>query len=177
MKSRYEPGPADATLNSAKGEHWTFVLARELRHPPEKVWQALTDPAQLREWAPFDADGNLGIAGSTARLNTVGSPTPHITETTVARAEYPRVLVYKWGDGDIRWELEDYNGGTRLKLWASIDRRYIAMGAAGWHICLDVLSHYLGSEPLGRMVGMGMLNDPGWQKLNAEYSARFKGAG
>ena len=42
------------------GEKWTLVLVRELRHPPKKVWQALTDPAQLREWAPFDADRSLG---------------------------------------------------------------------------------------------------------------------
>jgi hypothetical protein len=34
-------------------------LVRELRHPPATVWQALTDPAQLSEWAPFDADRNL----------------------------------------------------------------------------------------------------------------------
>ncbi len=173
MKARYTPGTADATLSNQEGDNWTFVLAREFKHPPEKVWQALTDPAQLREWAPFDADGNLGIAGSTVTLSTVGSPTPHAVATTVTRAEYPSVLVYNWGGNDIRWELEDYNGGTRLKLWASIDRRYIAMGAAGWHICLDVLRHYLADEPVGRMAGMGMLNEPGWQRLNAEYTARF----
>ncbi len=112
------------------------MLAREFRQPPEKVWQALTDPAQLREWAPFDADGNLGVAGTTVTLGTVGSPTPHATATTVTRAEYPSLLVYNWGGNDIRWELEDFNGGTRLKLWASIDRRYIAMarraGTSAW---------------------------------------------
>ena len=58
------------------GEKWTLILVRELRHSPEKVWQALTDPAHLREWAPFDADGSLG-AGGTARLTTVGAPTAH----------------------------------------------------------------------------------------------------
>jgi len=40
------------------GEKWTLILVRELRYSPEKVWQALTDPAQLREWAPFVVDGN-----------------------------------------------------------------------------------------------------------------------
>ncbi len=29
-------------------------------------------------------------------------------------------------------ELQDFDGGTRLTLWHNIDRRYIAMGAAGW---------------------------------------------
>jgi len=39
------------------GEKWAPILVRELRRSPEKVWQALTDPARLREWAPFEGDG------------------------------------------------------------------------------------------------------------------------
>jgi uncharacterized protein YndB with AHSA1/START domain len=56
MSSRYSPGPAAGAKVEKDGESWTLVLVRELRHPPAKVWQALTDPAELREWAPFDAD-------------------------------------------------------------------------------------------------------------------------
>jgi len=40
------------------GAKWTLILVRELRHSPAKVWQALTDPAHLREWAPFEVDGD-----------------------------------------------------------------------------------------------------------------------
>lgn len=29
----------------------------------------------------------------------------------------------------------------------------LSMGAAGWHICLDVLGHALSGTPLGRIVG------------------------
>jgi uncharacterized protein YndB with AHSA1/START domain len=58
------------------GEKWTLIIVRELRHPPEKVWQALTDPAHLREWAPFDADGSLGTAGTKVKLTTAGAPRP-----------------------------------------------------------------------------------------------------
>lgn len=86
------------------GENWTLILVRELRHPPEKVWQALTDPAHLREWAPFDADGRLSTVGATVKLTTVGAPTPHVTETKVTRADAPKVLVYNWGGNDMRWE-------------------------------------------------------------------------
>lgn len=173
MSACYTPGPARATLTAKEGEIWTFVLERELRHPPARVWEALTDPAQLRNWAPFDADGNLGITGRTVMLTTVGSPAPHTTETRVTRADYPSLLQYNWGGNDIRWELEDFNGGTRLKLWASIDRRYVAMGAAGWHLCLDVLDSELAGAPLGRMVGPEMLAFAGWQRLHAEYSRLF----
>jgi len=51
------------------------------------------------------------------------------------RANAPKVLEY----GDHRWELEPFDGGTRLMLWSNIDRRFIAWGAAGWHIAFDVL--------------------------------------
>ncbi len=44
----YAPGPAGGAQVRKDGEKWTLMLVRELRHSPEKVWQALTDPAQLR---------------------------------------------------------------------------------------------------------------------------------
>ena len=44
-------------------------------------------------------------------------------------------------------------GGTRLTLWTNIGRRFISMGAAGWHICFDVLDHLLSGTPIGRIVG------------------------
>jgi uncharacterized protein YndB with AHSA1/START domain len=172
----YTPGPASGARIRKDGETWTLVLVRDLRHAPEKVWQALTDPAHLREWAPFDADGNLGRAGRTVKLTTVGAPSPHVTETTVTRADAPRLLVYNWGGNDMRWELEAVAGGTRLTLWTSIDRRYISMGAAGWHVCFDVLDHLLGGRPIGRIAGMDVMKFSGWQRLNAEYAKQFAAA-
>jgi len=170
---QYTPGPANLARVQKDGENWTLVLVRQLRHSPQKVWRALTDPAELREWAPFDADGNMGIAGSTVKLNTVGPPTPLISETSIKRADEPNVLEYRWGDGDLRWELEDFGGGTRLTLWHNIDRRYISMGAAGWHICLDVLDHALSGTPLGRIVGPEAMKFEGWQRLNSDYAKQF----
>ena len=102
-REQYTPGPAGGAQVRKDGEKWTLVLVRELRHAPEKVWLALTDPAHLREWAPFEADGNLGTAGTTVKLTTVGAPTPLVSETTVTRADAPKVLKYKWGGNDIRW--------------------------------------------------------------------------
>jgi uncharacterized protein YndB with AHSA1/START domain len=172
-RERYTPGPAAGAQVRKDGERWTLVLVRELRHSPERVWQALTDPAHLREWAPFDADGSLAAVGARVKLATVGAPTPHVTETTVTRADAPRLLVYNWGGNDMRWELEPSGGGTRLTLWTSIDRRYISMGAAGWHICFDVLDHLLGGTPIGRIVGPEAMKFGGWQRLNAEYARQF----
>ena len=168
-RDRYEPGPAGGAQVQKDGEKWTLVLVRELRHPPEKVWQALTDPAHLREWAPFEADGSLGTVGTAVKLTTVGAPTPHVPETTVTRADAPKVLEYN----DIRWELEAVGGGTRLTLWTSIDRRFISMGAAGWHIAFDVLDRLLSGTPIGRIAGGDAMKFEGWQRLNAEYAKQF----
>ena len=107
-REQYAPGPASGAQIRKDGETWTLILVRELRHSPEKVWQALTDPAHLCEWAPFEAEGSLGSVGATVKLTTVGAPTPHVTETTVTRAEAPKVLEYNWGGSEIRWELEDF---------------------------------------------------------------------
>ena len=169
---QYTPAPAYGAQIQKDGEKWTLILVRELRHSPEKVWQALIDPAQLREWAPFDADGNLGTAGNKVKLTTVRAPKAPVSETTVTRADAPKVLEYNWGDKDIRWELEAFGGGTRLTLWHNIDRGFISMGAAGWHICFDVLDRLLIGTPLGRIVGAEAMKFD-WPRLNSEYAQQF----
>src|SRR5579864_7017044 len=130
-REQYAPGPATGARVEKTGEKWTLVLVRELPHPPEKVWRALTDPDELRHWAPYDSDKNLGQAGTQVTLTTVGAPSPHVVDTTIKRADAPNVLEFEWGGGDLRWELQPHGNGTRLTLWAKIDRRYAAMGAAG----------------------------------------------
>ncbi len=172
-REQYTPGPASGAQVQKDGEKRTLILVRELRHSPETVWQALTDPAHLREWAPFDADGSLGTVGATVKLTTVGAPTPRVSETRVTRADPPKVLEYKWGGFDMRWELEALGGGTRLTLWTNIGPRFISMGAAGWHICFDVLDYLLAGEPIGRIVGPEAMKFGAWQRLNAEYAKQF----
>ena len=175
-REQYAPGPATGARVEKTGDKWTLVLVRELHHPPEKVWRALTDPDELRQWAPYDSDKNLGRAGTQVTLTTVGAPSPHVVQTTVKRADAPNELEFEWGGGDLRWELRPHGSGTRLTLWAKIDRRYVAMGAAGWHICLDVLGHLLDGDPIGRMAGVDVLKFEGWQRLNAEYGKQFGAA-
>jgi uncharacterized protein YndB with AHSA1/START domain len=171
-RDQYKPATAYGAEVRKDSEKWTLVLVRQMRHSPDKVWRALVDPAEISQWAPFDADGNLGVAGAKVQLATVGAPSSQVSQTTVKRAEAPKLLEYEWGGNDIRWELEPVDGGTRLTLWHNIDRRYIAMGAAGWHICLDVLDRLVDGKPLGRIVGMEAMKFD-WPRLNAEYSNQF----
>jgi len=173
MSENYMPGPAYAQAEKIPGDSWRLVLIRNLRHAPDKVWKALTQPEHLREWAPFEADAGMDKAGATIKLTTVGAPGPHITETKIVRADAPRTLEYTWGANEMRWELEAAGAGTKLALWTSIDKRYIAMGAAGWQICLDVLDHWLAGTPIGRMAGPETMKFEGWQRLNAEYAKLF----
>jgi Activator of Hsp90 ATPase homolog 1-like protein len=171
-REQYTAGPASGA-QVLKGQvqndkdKWTLILVRELRHSPEKIWQALIDPAHLREWAPFVVDGSLGTVGATVNLTWVGTPAP--VETKVTRADAPKVLEY----GDIRWELASFGEGTRLTLWHSIDRRFIAWGAAGWHISFDVLDRLLNGTPIRHIVGADAMKFAGWQRLVAEYAKQF----
>ncbi len=170
-RETYAPGAAAGAEVRKDGDKWTLVLVRELDHPPARVWQALTEAEHLREWAPFDANRNLDSIGP-VKLTTVGTPTPQVSESTVKRAEASRLLEYGWGENDLRWELEPLGNGTRLTLWHNIDRRFIAMGAAGWHICFDVLEHSLAGDSIGRIVGGEAMNFD-WKRLNTEYAKRF----
>ena len=164
---QYTPGPANVAQVRKEGEKWTLILVRELRHSPEKVWRALTDPAELRQWAPFDIAGDLTAAGTTAKLTWIGAPAP--IDTPITRSDAPKVLEY----GDIRWELDPTATGTRLTLLTKIDRRYVSVGAAGWHIALDVLDRLLAGNPIGRIAGADAMKFEGWQRLNGEYAKQF----
>lgn len=168
--SEYTPGPARGAQVRKGGEKWTLILVRQVQHAPEKVWDALTQPEHLREWAPFEADGNLGVVGNTVNLTWVG--TGQTSAAKITRADAPEVLEY----ADLRWELEPSENGTRLTLWHSIDRRFVAWGAAGWHISLDVLDRRLSGAPIPRMVGPDAMKSEAWQRLVAEYSKQFGSA-
>jgi uncharacterized protein YndB with AHSA1/START domain len=165
-RDQYVPGPAGGAHVQQDGDTWALILTRDLRHPPERVWQALTDPAHLHAWAPFDTDASLGAVGA-VKLTWVGTTTP--IDIRVTRADAPKVLEYTHA----RWELEPIDGGTRLTLWHVLDRRFISMGAAGWHISLDVLDRLLAGTPIGRIAGGDAMKFTGWQRLNAEYAQLF----
>jgi uncharacterized protein YndB with AHSA1/START domain len=167
QREKYVPGPATGGRVNKEGDTWSLVLVRELRHAPELVWNALTDPAQLAQWAPFDADRNLGAVGAVT-LATLGAPRA-TAECVVRRAEKPKLLEYNWGGNDLRWELEATDAGTRLTLWAVIPKRFIAWGAAGWHICFEVLEHLLAGDAIGRITGPEAFKYD-WPRLTAEYA-------
>jgi uncharacterized protein YndB with AHSA1/START domain len=104
---------AEVHAVAAEGDTWTLVFVRNLDHAPAVVWAALTEPAQLDEWAPFRADRNLAETGP-ATLTMVDGADAVPLGATVIRADEPTHLEYRWGDDVLRWELAATDVGTRL---------------------------------------------------------------
>ncbi|GAA2598768.1 SRPBCC family protein [Winogradskya consettensis] len=152
----------------ADGARWALVFIRELGHPPQKVWAALTEPGRLSQWAPFDAGRDLSRTGDVV-LTMVDGPDRTDTAATVLRADAPRLLEHTWGGDVLRWELEETPGGTRLTLRHVFDGRDAApLYAAGWHICADVLVKLLDGVPVGVIRGRDAM-EHGWEALRAAY--------
>lgn len=169
----YQPSPLLDVSARAGAERWTLVLARELRHPPEKVWSALTEPAQVGEWAPFDVDRDLSSTGP-ALLTMAGGGPSQPMPIQVREAEAPKLLVYDWGGDLLRWELERTSSGTRLTLCHTVsDKSMLPKVAAGWHICIDVAERSLAGQPIGRIVGEAA-RDYGWADLNDAYAKKLE---
>ena len=116
--------PADPVSIEVEGEKATLIFRRRLRHPPEVVWQALTDPKALRQWFLTDAtiEGRVG-----GRVDLIQGPYRAHATGHVLAWDPPRLLEYDTHvapqerlpegiDGVIRWELLPQAGGTLLVL-------------------------------------------------------------
>jgi uncharacterized protein YndB with AHSA1/START domain len=168
----FDPGPlGDARLEPA-GDHWTLIFVRELRQAPDAVWTALTDPADLDQWAPFRAAGDLAKPGDTT-LTMIDGDDGMDMPATVLVAEPPVLLEYTWGDDRLRWSLEPSGAGTRLTLRHTLARKGMeAMAAAGWQICVAVLARLLDGDPVGVIRGKDAMAH-GFERLREGYAKRF----
>lgn len=85
--------------------------------PPERVWEALTDPAALSRWLlPNDFKPLIGYRFRMER------PDQSPITGKVLEAEKDRLLTYTWNDEEegyesmVVWNLEPVDGGTRVQL-------------------------------------------------------------
>lgn len=173
----FDPGPLAQVDCQHGAQGWTLVFMRDLPHPPQRVWDVLTDPAQLRAWSPYTANRNLAKVGN-AKLTMLDSEQPDIP-TTVTRADAPRLLEYTWqleqfGTSVLCWELEPNAGGTRLTLHQTIrDADWIPKVAAGWHLCLVVAERLLQGHPIKPIIGEASYAH-GWQALHDAYAVQLQ---
>lgn len=130
--------PNDLALGGFVDRH-TFRFVRRYPHPVERVWAALTDPAQLTVWL-------WPCTRFEARLGGVGvfNPGKEIT-LTVTEFEPPRRL--RLG-GAIRFTLESLEGGAQLTLDLSRPPDgWSPMALAGYHGWLGRLARLLAGRP------------------------------
>jgi uncharacterized protein YndB with AHSA1/START domain len=166
----FDPGPlADVAVE----EQTTLVFVRDFRQAPERVWRALTEPAELDRWAPFRPDRDLAVTGPATLTMIDGQENPPLT-SVVHRAKPPHLLEYTWGPDLLRWELATTDaGGTRLTLRHVVqDRTWLSKVAAGWHLCLVVAEHLLDGDPVDPIRGEDARNH-GWADLDEAYAAQL----
>lgn len=162
MNATDELGRIDGT-----GGTRTARFERVLRHPPERVWEALTSSEALDRW--FMAASVEPRRGGTANFDTGdGSGTG-----TVTTWDPPRTLAYSWpfpedGEALVTWSLEpvDDGSGTLLVLeHTKLPADWAAGYGSGWHAYLDRLAASLdGREP------------PDWAERAAEVRAAYVNA-
>lgn len=172
----FDPGPLSAVGCERDGDRWTLVFVRELPHPAEQVWAALTEPSRLADWAPFTADRDLGRLGD-ATLTMIDGEITEDLPAKVRSADRPKLLEYSWGSDVLRWELDETATGTRLTLRHSgDDPDALPKAAAGWHLCLVVAERRLAGELVGPIRGQAAMAY-GWQALHDAYADRLEPSG
>ncbi|WAS90954.1 SRPBCC family protein [Nannocystis punicea] len=130
------------TLHTIDGRH-VLRIEHPLKHPPAKVWRALTEAPHLLAWFPAAMDIDLRVGGE-IRF-TMGDD---VTRGVVTDLEPQRVFAYTWDGDHLRWELHADPGGSLLVLLHTFDDRAGAASfASGWHVCLDALEAALAERP------------------------------
>ena len=140
-------GALNGTLEERDGR-FLLRFERRLPHPPEAVWQALTEPNLLAAWFPQDVtyDGERGVGGWLWFSWREGDDPPFGGE--ILAYDPPRLFEYTWEDETLRFELRpDGDDGTLLVFTDAMDDRdRAARNAAGWHACLDALATLLAGQ-------------------------------
>jgi uncharacterized protein YndB with AHSA1/START domain len=101
-------------MSEAATETRSVVVERELPHPPEKIWRALTQPHLLEEWL---MQGDIQpIPGHRFDFRAHWG----VIDCQVQAVELNRMLRYSWAglglDSVVTWTLTPSGAGTRLRM-------------------------------------------------------------
>jgi uncharacterized protein YndB with AHSA1/START domain len=165
---------ADGRLEEVRGRP-ALRFERALRHPPERVWSALTEVDEQFAWHPTPARFEPRIGGAVE-----WDPEGYVEDMAsgeVTDYDPPRLLGYTWAvdrtrePDHLRWELRPHDDGCLLVLVHSFgDRLRAPSYGAGWHLCLESLAGWL---ERGARDGAPASGSARWQELNARYQRRF----
>ena len=97
----------------------SLVIEREMPHPPEKIWRALTETSLIKEWL-MDNDFQPVVGH---RFNFRSTPMPNwngIIDSQVLVVEPNRKLSYSWGtmgmESVVTWTLTPTDAGTHVRM-------------------------------------------------------------
>jgi uncharacterized protein YndB with AHSA1/START domain len=123
----------------------TLHLQRHYDHSVERVWKAITNPEELRQWFPQGE------------------------ELAITESEPPHVLAGTWYGDTLRFELSpDGNGCALVFSHEFADRAKAARDAAGWETCFVRLDAWLAGEPLREDLSL-----ESWPELHERYAEEF----
>jgi uncharacterized protein YndB with AHSA1/START domain len=128
------------TLERA-GEMSILRYERQLDHPQEKVWRALTEDADLAAWFPTTIEGTRREGATLHFAFRHGEGDPFDGEMLAFAP--PSLMEIRWADDVLRFELESEAGGSDCVLRLTVtfsEYGKAARDAAGWHVCLEGLA-------------------------------------
>jgi uncharacterized protein YndB with AHSA1/START domain len=147
---------ADGTVEQAPDGSTRIRFVRRLPHPIDRVWEALTDPAELHRWWG-DTDLDLAEGGRFVLRWHNRDPDGNVAtlDGAITKLDPPRFLeiAATWGstgtpDGGSRttltWELEPAGDDTVLSFTNTLPTATQELTTpAGWHLHLDALERTL----------------------------------
>lgn len=132
-------------MTRAQASSRTLVMERDLKHPPAKVWRALTEGDLLAQWLlPNDFQPVVGH-----EFTFRGEPKPHwdgIIPAEVLVVEPPARLAYRWYDWIVTLTLTPTEAGTLLRMEQGefgADEAAYAGARYGWSMFLGKLDELL----------------------------------
>jgi uncharacterized protein YndB with AHSA1/START domain len=147
---------------------WRLRFTRDLAHPAERVWRAVTEAEHLRAWFPMRIHGDWVVGGPLIFSDPDGRGLEFTGK--VLAYQPPSVLEFSWGPDVLRLEIEARGTGCTLTLLDTFDELgKAARDAAGWHVCLDLLAAHLDGG------GTATKPAPGrsWSEIHPDYVTAF----
>ncbi|GGS94968.1 hypothetical protein GCM10010156_61560 [Planobispora rosea] len=149
----------EGTLETIDGRP-ALRFERTLAYPVERVWRAVSVPAELGRWFPAAVDWTPAV-GET--FEAAGA-TVEVTEV-----DPPRRLAWTYAGQPYSFDLAPEGDGCRLVFVHVIDDRGIAaQTAAGWDAYLSRLEPHLAGEDVSEEEAHER-----WEEVHERYAERF----
>ena len=149
----------DGTLETIDGRP-ALRFERTLAHSVERVWRAVSVPAELERWFPAAADWTPATGETFEAYGATGE---------VIEADPPHRLAWTYAGELYSFDLTAHGDGCRLVFTHVVnDRGLAAQTAAGWETYLSRLEPHLAGEHVSEQAA-----HEGWAEIHERYAERF----